>query len=399
MLGHLRVLDLAGPALAYAGRMFADLGADVILVEPPSGAPARAHPPLVETDDGVVVSAHFAFLAAGKRSVALDLDVPAGRALLDQLVAASDVALVPDDVDEQRTRGLDATRLRALNPRLVVTSVTGFGSTGPRRHWRSSDLIGWATSGAMFGMGDPDRPPVAPGGGVAHAAGSLNAALGTMLALRARQRSGEGQAVDISLQEAVMSVAMEAGPLYTLEGQAQARSGPRRMGAHGMFPVQDGNVEVVAFLPTQWDAMAQWIADELGAEEATSDAFRGPSARFEFRELIEAWTVELASRYTKQGFFLEAQRRRIPCGPINTSADLLADPQLAAVDGWVEVAHPAVGHVRLPRSPARFDGELTPVGAVPALGEHTVDVLRDVLGLTDDDIAALEREGVVGLAV
>jgi benzylsuccinate CoA-transferase BbsE subunit len=387
LLGHLRVLDLSGPALAYAGRMFADLGADVILVEPPSGAPGRAHPPLVDVE-GVEVSAHFAFLAAGKRSVALDLDAAAGRALLDALVAESDVALVPDAVDDQRARGLDAGRLRAINPRLVVTSVSAFGTTGPRRHWRGSDLVGWASSGAMYGMGDPDRPPVAPGGGVAQAAGALNAALGTMLALRARQRSNTGQAVDISLQEAVMSVAMEAGPLYSLEGQPQARSGPRRLGAHGI-------VEVVAFLPTQWDAMAQWISDELGVEEATSDAFRGPSARFEFRELIEAWTLELAGRYTKQEFFLEAQRRRIPCGPINTSADLLADPQLAAVDGWVEVAHPGVGRVRLPRGPARFDGEPTPVGAVPAIGEHTVDVLRDVLGRSDDEIATLARDGII----
>jgi crotonobetainyl-CoA:carnitine CoA-transferase CaiB-like acyl-CoA transferase len=374
--------------------MFADLGADVILVEPPNGSPGRAHPPLVDVE-GAAVSAHFAFLAAGKRSVALDLDAPDGRALLDALVAVCDVALVPDAVDDQRARGLDATRLRARNPRLVVTSVSAFGTTGPRRHWRGSDLVGWASSGAMYGMGDPDRPPVAPGGGVAHAAGALNAALGTMLALRARQRSSTGQAVDISLQEAVMSVAMEAGPLYSLEGQPQARSGPRRLGAHGMFPVQDGNVEVVAFLPTQWDAMAQWIADELGVEEATSDAFRGPSARFEFRELIEAWTLELAGRYTKQEFFLEAQRRRIPCGPINTSADLLADPQLAAVDGWVEVAHPEVGRVRLPRGPARFDGEPTPVGAVPAIGEHTVAVLRDVLGRSDDEIVKLARDGIV----
>ncbi|MFI5054355.1 MAG: CoA transferase, partial [Acidimicrobiia bacterium] len=290
ILDNLRVLDLSGPALAYAGRMFADLGADVILVEPPGGTALRSHAPLVRIDAGSAVSAHFAFMAAGKRSIAVDTAIGPGRAVLDRLVAVSDVALVPDDIDEQRAQGLDPTRLRALNERLVVTSVTGFGNSGPRRHWRSADLIGWATSGAMYGIGNPDRPPVAPGGGLAHAAGALNAALGTMLALRARQRSGNGQAVDISLQEAVMSVAMEAGPLYALEGQPQARSGPRRLGAHGMFPVKDGNVELVAFLPTQWDAMAQWISDELGIEEATSDAFRGPSARFEFRELIESWT-------------------------------------------------------------------------------------------------------------
>jgi crotonobetainyl-CoA:carnitine CoA-transferase CaiB-like acyl-CoA transferase len=218
-----------------------------------------------------------------------------------------------------------------------------------------------------------------------------------MLALRARERSGHGEAVDISLQESVMSVAMEAGPLYALEGQTQTRVGIRRLGAHGMFPVRDGNIELVAFLPTQWDAMAQWISDELGVEEATSEAFRAPSARFDFRELIETWVLDLASRYTKQEFFLEAQRRRIPCGPINNAADLLVDPQLEAVDAWVEVAHPEVTQVRLPRGPVRFDGVATPVGAVPAIGEHTVDVLHDVVGLSRDEIAALGRDRVVGL--
>ncbi|MFI5053403.1 MAG: CoA transferase, partial [Acidimicrobiia bacterium] len=150
-----------------------------------------------------------------------------------------------------------------------------------------------------------------------------------------------------------------------------------------------------AFLPTQWDAMAQWISDELGIEEATSDAFRGPSARFEFRELIESWTFDLASRYTKQEFFVEAQRRRIPCGPINTAADVVVDPQLAAVDAWVDVAHPDVGQVQLPRGPVRFDGVATPVGAVPAIGEHTEDILRSLLGFADPEIAALLADGVV----
>jgi benzylsuccinate CoA-transferase BbsE subunit len=396
ILAELRVLDLAGPALAYGGRMFADLGADVVLVEPLAGAAARDHPPLVHRPDGTVVSAHFAFMAAGKRSLALNLDTEAGYELLARLVACCDVAFVPDDVDEQRARRLEPERLRTINERLVVAAVGAFGSTGPRRRWRGSDLVGWATSGAMYGMGNPGRPPVAPGGGLAQTAGSLNAAVGTLLALRARTRSGAGQVVDVSQQEAVMSVAMEAGPLYALEGAQPTRVGPRRLGAHGMFPVKDGNVEVVAFLPTQWDAMAQWISDELGIEEATADAFRAPGARFEFREVIEAWVDELASRYTKQEFFLEAQRRRVPCGPINNAADVLADEQLAAVDAWVDVAHPDTETVRLPRAPVRFDGAMTTVGAVPAIGQHTIEVLRDVLGLADAEIDRLVAAGVVG---
>lgn len=397
LLAGTRVVDVAGEALTYAGRMFADLGADVVLVEPTSGTEARHVPPLVTVRDGVVVSAHFAFMAAGKRSLALDATVPAGRAIVERLVQASDIVLVPGDLDEQHDRGLDPATLRALSDRVIVTSVTAFGSDGPRRHSRGSDMIGWATSGAMYGIGDPDRPPVAPGGGLADAASALNAAMGSMLALRARQRNGgTGQVVDISQQEAVLSVSMEAGPLLTMEGQPQLRAGRRRMAAHGVFPVQDGMVEIVAFLPTQWDAMAEWLHDELGIEEVMMDEFRGGSAsRFLYSDLIEGWVLELCSRYTKQAFFHEAQRRRVPCGSINSAADLLTDPHLEAVGAWVDVAHPEVDSVRLPRAPVRIDGVAAPVGAVPAVGEHTDAVLRDVLGADGAEIQALRASGTV----
>jgi crotonobetainyl-CoA:carnitine CoA-transferase CaiB-like acyl-CoA transferase len=118
-----------------------------------------------------------------------------------------------------------------------------------------------------------------------------------------------------------------------------------------------------------------------------------------FAELIEGWVLELCSRYTRQEFFAEAQRRRVPCGPVNSPADLLTDPQLEAVGAWVEVAHPDVKAVRLPRSPVRFDGVALPVGPVPAPGEHGVAVLREVVGLTDDQIATLLDEGVLAAGI
>jgi crotonobetainyl-CoA:carnitine CoA-transferase CaiB-like acyl-CoA transferase len=177
----------------------------------------------------------------------------------------------------------------------------------------------------MYGIGDPDRPPLAPGGGLADAAGALNAAMGSMLALRARQRNGgTGQVVDISQQEAVLSVSMEAGPLLTMEGQGQVRVGRRSMAAHGEFPVQDGMVEIVAFLPTQWDSMAEWLHDELGVEEVMMDEFRGGSAsRFLYSDLIEGW-VSMCSRYTGQRSSRGATTSGA-CGSITTAPDLLTD--------------------------------------------------------------------------
>jgi crotonobetainyl-CoA:carnitine CoA-transferase CaiB-like acyl-CoA transferase len=268
--------------------------------------------------------------------------------------------------------------------------VTAFGLTGPRRGWRGGDLIAWAASGAARSTGNSDRPPIAPGGGLAFAAGALNAVVGIVLALRARGRTGKGQLVDISLQEAAMSVSMEAGLLHTLEGKQQRR-GLRRNAAHGLFAVQDGYVEVVAYLPRQWDVMAEWIEEELGIAEARLDTFRGATMnRLPFMELIDTWVASLAARYTKQEFFIEAQRRRIPCGAVNSASDLLADAHLRAVGAFAPD-----GSVGL-REPVKFDGIPVWAGAAPELGEHNAQVFRDELGVDDEGRAAPDDNLIAG---
>ena len=165
------MVDLAGDAAAYTGRMFADLGADVVLVEPPGGSGSRQVP------------AHFAFMHAGKRSVTTDLAQTRGRELFSRLVTTSDVLVTTAAVGDMEALDLGYETLHRLVPRLVYTSVTPFGLTGPRRRWRGSDLVGWAASGALPSIGDPDRAPLAPGGGLAFMTGALNAAMGTLAAL------------------------------------------------------------------------------------------------------------------------------------------------------------------------------------------------------------------------
>jgi benzylsuccinate CoA-transferase BbsE subunit len=389
-LAGVRVLDVAGEPLASAGRILADLGADVVLVEPPGGSPARRVPPLLRTASGEEVSPHFAYTAAGKRSIILDVDSPSGYELLCRLVGGVDVVLVSDLPETLRLRKLDYLSLRSINDRIILTSLTPFGTIGPQRRWRGSDLVAWASSGALASIGDADRGPVAPGGRLAYAAGSLNAVAGTVLALQARERTGRGQMVDISLQEAVLSVTMENGPLYTLEGGSQARVGHRRGPAQGRFTAKDGFVEVDAYMPGQWDAMAQWIKEELGIEEATMETFRGSrSSRIPFQEMLNAWVDQLTARYLKQEFFVEAQRRLIPSGPVNEPSDLLTDPQLEAVDGWVQSDYPGLGPLRQPRAPLRFGSEPLQTGPVPRLGQHDNEVYRDDLGLTAAEVASL----------
>jgi benzylsuccinate CoA-transferase BbsE subunit len=396
MLAGIRVLDLGGEALARAGRVLVDLGADVVLVEPPTGSPARRVPPLVRTASGEDVSPHFLYTAAGKRSVTLDVDRGPGYDLFCRLLGTADIVLVTDDPATARRRRLGYETLRSLNDQLIVTSLTPFGTSGPRRHWRGSDLVAWASSGALVGIGDPDRRPVAPGGGLAFVAGSLNAVAGTVLALRARRRLGHGQLVDISLQEAVLSVTMESGPFFPLEGGMPRRVGPRRSAAQGLFPTSDGLVELLPFMPGQWDALAEWISEDLGLEEARMDTFRGSVlVRVPFAALIDGWVEQLAARYTKQGFLIEAQRRGIPCGAVNEPADLLDDLHLAAVNGWVDGDHPSTGPLRWPRPPLRVDNTPMGTGAVPAAGQHNQAIFAEELQVADEELRSLRVEGVI----
>jgi formyl-CoA transferase len=237
---------------------------------------------------------------------------------------------------------------------------------------------------------------VAPGGNLAYAAGALNAVAGTVLALRARSQIGHGQLVDISLQEAVLSVTMESGPFFPLEGAAQRRVGHRRAAAQGLFPTMDGLVELLPFMPGQWDALAEWIRAELSIEEVTMDTFRGPvSARAPFTQLIDGWVEQLTTRYTKQQFLVEAQRRGIPSGAVNEPTDLLTDPHLLAVDGWVDGEYPGVGPLRWPQPPLRLDGVPMGTGAVPTPGRDNDEIYRQELGRDDRELAALRVEGSI----
>lgn len=397
-LDGVRVLDLADEALAYGGRLLADLGAEVVLVEPPGGSPLRRRPPLAPAPDGGHVSLWWAFMAAGKRSVTLDTAHPASRPLLDGLVEHADVLLTTASRLEAPERGLDPARLLEVNPRLVVSSVTPFGLTGPHRDLAGSDLVGWATSGILPANGDPDRAPLAPAGGLSHLPAALDGTIAALLALRAARRDGAGQLCDISVQEATIGVGMEVSLLQFLDGGfAMPRTGPRRpFPPIGHYPASDGPVAIVAYMPEHWDALAAWVAEETGVREILLDTFKGtPMARGPYAEVLDGWLSDLTRRYTKQEFFREAQARGIPTAPVNSAGDVVADPHLDAVGAWVTVDHPDLGPVRYPRGPFRVDDLPPRVGPPPAPGADNRALYVDELGIDADHLAALHAVGAV----
>ena len=368
-LDGIRVLELGDESVAYATKLLADLGADVVRLEPPEGSRLRHLPPK---------GLGSAYFDTNKWSVVADLGTEEGRARLARLAARADV--VVDTSPPGHLDGLDTgpAALCAANPALVWVAVTPFGLTGPRRHWRASNLTAWAQSGVLRTTGEPDRPPVVPGGPVrlAHVLASFNAAIGALLALRARRRTGQGQVVDVSIVESAMLAGIEVGVPYWVDDLVpRERQGNRRAAIRpwGLYPCADGWASVVIVVPEHWDALAAWMQERTGNEAATEPVFREVLTRVEAAELVDEWTSELTVTYPKHELFAEAQRRGIPCTPVNTVADLAEDPHLAARGFWVEVEDPELGTVRMPGAPYRLSATPWRAGPAPRLGEHDAD--------------------------
>jgi crotonobetainyl-CoA:carnitine CoA-transferase CaiB-like acyl-CoA transferase len=369
-LSGVRVLELAalGP-VSFTGMMLADLGADVVRVEPPGGGRLRHLPPR---------GLGAAYFDTNKRSIVADLGTEQGRARLARLAARADVVVDTGPPGHLDDLGAGPAVLCAANPALVWVAVTPFGLTGPRRHWRASNLTAWAQSGVLRTTGEPDRPPVVPGGPVrlAQVLASFNAAIGALLAVRARRRTGRGQVVDVSVVESAMLAGIEVGVPYWVDDLVpRERQGNRRAAIRpwGLYPCADGWASLVSVVPEHWDALGAWIHERTGNEAATEPVFREVLTRVEAAELVDEWTSELTVTYAKHELFAEAQRRGIPCTPVNTVADLAGDPHLAARGFWVEVDDPELGTVRLPGAPYRLSATPWRAGRAPRLGEHDAD--------------------------
>ncbi len=367
----LRVVELSGLTGAYATRMWAALGAEVIVVEPAGGHALRHLPPFAPGVEGSEASLWWAFFAQGKRSVVAE----AGTEEHARLVASADVVIT--DVDP-------AVGAPALaNDRQVVVAVSPFGLSGPRQGWKGSELVAWASAGLAFTFGFPDRPPVTAATPVQFAAHvtSLFAVNSAMLALRAVRRSGRGQIVDLSMQECCLSLAPETGvPMFLDDRVHRSRPGNRRNVTRpwGLYPCVDGFVSFLVIQPAHWKAMATWIAEATGMDTVLDEAFCDMRVRWEVSDFIDDLTEQLTRPHTKLELFIEGQRRGIPITPVNTVADLRADPHLQSAGFWRDDKHPVLGTVPSPGSPFRVNHDWWQWASAPLLGEHTDEVLARI---------------------
>jgi benzylsuccinate CoA-transferase BbsE subunit len=405
-LAGLRVLDLSGLAGQYCGKQFADLGADVILIEPVMGSPVRRDGPFIDDRAHIEFSLPFAYFNAGKRGMAIDLDRREGQRILRQLADGADLIIETEKPGTMNNRGLDHAALSVRNPRLVMTSVTPFGQTGPYAKYEAEDIVALALGGLLYLGGYPDTSPIAAYGNQAYLAAAQFASVASMMALLSVDTSREraGQHVDVSIQECVTMGLETAVQYYDLERIVRKRtSGQQIMAGVGVFDCADGQIYLMAggIASTRfWENLVRWLMDE-GVEAAgqllesaweSHDHLATSEAKKVFSELF----APFARKHTKTYLYQTGQSRRIPICPINTPRDILTSRQLEYRNFFISQEHTPSGRkLVVPGAPYRL--EATPwqqQRPAPRLGEHTSEILA-ALGYEPAARAALLKSGVV----
>jgi crotonobetainyl-CoA:carnitine CoA-transferase CaiB-like acyl-CoA transferase len=375
----------------YCALLLAHLGADVIKIEPPLGEPARHR---AAGQD----SAPFLMLNAGKQGLRLDLKAPAGRDLLLRLVATSDVVVENFRAGTMDRLGLDYAALRAVNPGVVLARGRGFSSKGPYGDLAAMDLTVQAMTGVMASTGFADQPPVKAGPQVADFLGGIHLLAGILAALLQRERTGEGQIVEVAMQDALLpALASNLGALIDGHGALPERTGNRHSGLgicpYNTYLATDGWVAIFCATDRQWSVLCGVMARLDLRDDPTLQDNAGRSARMdEIDAIVGEWT-----RARSRAECLDLLGRAgIPAAPVLTLKEVVADPQIEASGMLPTVQHPRKGAVRvfgsplnLSRSPPR---ELEPA---PALGEHTRAVLRERLNMSEADIEGLAASGVI----
>ena len=389
MLAAYRVLDLSDETGQSCGKLLADLGADVIKIEPPGGDPARRRPPFVDDEPGPDRGLYWLACNANKRSLEADLQTEAGRARFRRLAATADVVVESFAPGRMAGWGLDFPRLAAINPGLVLVSISPFGQHGPHRDYRGPDIVTWAMSGFMSICGEPDGPPAhISDNAQSHFAAGSDAAVGALLALAQRRRSGRGQHVDVSIQESVIRSSFQIAARWDMTGRNLPRSErPSQTPMPWTWRCRDGYVvwlqAVGPHSTTRAGGFFAWLrdagegADLLALDWEAMVPYQEPPADW---GPVVAATQAVFAKYTKAELYEAAIRYGFALFPVATVADTMANAQLEARGFWHDVPHPALGRaIRMPgpfaratRTPPRLRRP------APRLGEHTAEILAEL---------------------
>ena len=391
-LAGVRVLDftrvLAGPAASLA---LADLGAEVFKIEPPgTGDETRTFPPIRDGE-----SHYYLAVNRGKQSIVVDLKSEEGLALVKELAARCDVLVENYRPGVMDRLGLGYETLKAINPRLIYCSISGYGQTGPLRDRPSFDIVLQAMSGALSMNGEPDGLPTKLGSPLGDLVGGINGPIGILSALYERERTGQGRHIDVSLMDGLIGMLGYIAQLAFFNGTDPQRVGSQHpnLVPYGIFPAKDGSIVVACLTPGFWGRICQSIEQP----ELTADSrYDTLEKRRDAREAVNAIVSEFTARHTVEELVSIFTAHEVPHAPILGVLEALSQPQTVERQMVVETQHGTLGAIPIVNRPIRFTDAPQPVPtAPPVLGEHTDAILSDVLDLSPERIAALREAGVV----
>ena len=401
-LGDLRVLDLADEKGAYCTKLLADLGADVIKIEPPGGDPTRDIPPFYRDIPHRERSLYFWQYNSNKRSITLALETADGRDIFKRLVRTADILIETGRPGYLDNLGLGYEALSEVNPALIMTSITAFGQTGPYKDYRASDIVGVAMGGMMNTSGYPDGPPVMPYGRQGYHVAANHAAIATLIALYYRDVSGRGQHIDVSMQTAIAQSIEFANEFYFYCQWVLKRQGSRH-GSTGIgepvgniLPCQDGYVCTFGHAgPFDWmeaDGVVGTLKEDPRWLEDPQFRRLPETIRY-LDERHRAWTM----LHTRQEITEGCQNQHISWAKCSTLEELFEDEHLLHRGFWIDVEHPELGTTfKYPGAP--YVLQKTPwkmVSRAPLIGEHNTEIYENELGFTGEELSTLSAAGII----
>lgn len=394
-LSGCRVLDLAGPLGFLCVKLLADMGADVVKIEPPSGDEARRIPPFKDDLPHSEKSLYFLHYNTNKRGITLDLDSRDGRSIFLELARSADVVVDTHRPGRMDELGLGYSELSAGNPGLILASITPFGQTGPWRDYKATDIAGLALSNLMVLTGEPGEPPLQAPGEIAYGMASTYGALGVAIALHHRLDTGRGQQIEVSMHECAAHIAGYFIPNYGYSGTKPSRSSRRgeETDLYDPYPTKNGYVRIFIIPAEQWRRLVDW----MGRPEAIAGPeFEKMAYRRAHPEGVLKAVTDFCKRHTKEELYEEGQKRRISVTPINTVKEFIESAHTKARQIFIEMEHPVVGKYmhfgpvpRLSETP----GQVT--RTAPLIGEHNEEVYCGELGMSKEDVLVLRAGGVI----
>ncbi len=411
MLSFLRVLDLTDEKGFLCGKILADLGADVIKIEPPGGDHARHIGPFYDDLPDPEKSLFWFAFNTNKRSITLNIETSDGREIFRKLVKTTDVVIESFPPGYMDKLCLGYSTLSEIDKKIILTSISPFGKTGPYKDFKATDIIALAMSGFLYLCGVPDRAPVAIVFPQAYLNAGAEAAGGTMIALYYREKAGEGQHVDVSLQHSLVMAGFNSIPFWETERFILQRAGHFRTGflqpakVRQTWPCKDGWVSFTLFGGSVGAQTNRRLIEWMNDEGMASDFLRGldwdnlDMAKITqgMVNLIEEHILRFFESHTKLDLYDGALKRRIMLYPVSTLSDIIESPQLKARDFWVDVEHPELsGKITYPGAFAKASETPLQIRRRPPLiGEHNQEIYEKELGLSKGELIILNQGGII----